>query len=213
MSATQKRKAKAKAPRKASAHRPRKRVTPLPKKAPEKLVGIPSEAVHEPPPKEIPEKTFLVAIRIKGEFGTPSEAEHLLNSLRLKKKFNAVLFDNNPIVLGALRQAKDYLTFGEIRSTQLTSLLRLRGKLHGHPKLTDKSVQEMLGPKSVDELVASLAQGNLTLNSLWSKGLKPVFRLRPPSGGFEGSTKRPYHSGGELGYRGTAISSLITRMM
>jgi len=36
--------------------------------------------------------------------------------------------------------------------------------------------------------------------------------LHPPKGGFKGTIRRPYKSGGELGYRGAAINDLILRM-
>jgi large subunit ribosomal protein L30 len=66
--------------------------------------------------------------------------------------------------------------------------------------------------QSIDGLASALAAGTVTLKVLFDKGLKPVFRLRPPSGGFEQSTKRPHGSRGELGYRGSEIVGLAARM-
>ncbi|HEV2165782.1 MAG TPA: 50S ribosomal protein L30, partial [Thermoplasmata archaeon] len=43
-------------------------------------------------------------------------------------------------------------------------------------------------------------------------GLRPVFRLHPPKGGWR-STKKPFASGGALGYRGPAINDLARKMV
>ena len=43
-------------------------------------------------------------------------------------------------------------------------------------------------------------------------GIKPVFRLHPPSKGFKGKVKRSYTAGGVTGYRGENINSLIKKM-
>lgn len=207
MSSTHKRKAKTKAKPKPKA-RPAKKRAPPPRRPAEK----PAEVT--PPRKEIaPEKVFLIAVRIMGPFGTPSHLETIMSSLRLKRKFNAVVLERNPGVLATLRHAKDYLTWGEINPVDLAGLLKERGELLGGLTLTDTAVREKFGEQSVDELASALAEGRVALSTLWQKGLKPVFRLHPPSGGFEASTKRSYGSRGELGYRGPEMASLLARMM
>ena len=206
MSTAQKHKAKPKAPRKAKARGPRKRAVPA-----TKPVG---KAVEVQPQKKAvaPEKVFLFAVRLKGSFGMPVEDERILASLRLNRKFNAVLLENNTNVLAALRKAKDYLTWGEAKPRDIAMLLRERGELLGGLALTDKSAQDRFGVQSVEGLASALAAGGVTLKVLWQKGLKPVFRLHPPSGGFVASTKRPHGGRGELGYRGPGIAALVQRM-
>jgi large subunit ribosomal protein L30 len=209
MSTAQKQKAKPKAPRKApiKTRAPRKRVVPV-KKPAEKQVEV------QPVRKAVaPEKIFLLAVRLKGSFGTPERIGRTLTTLKLKGKFNAVLLENNPSMLATLRQAKDYVTWGELKPKDIAALLKERGELFGGQTLTDKTTQDKFGFQSVDGLASSLADGSIALKTLWQKGLKPVFRLHPPSGGFEASTKRPRGSRGELGYRGAEISSLIARMI
>jgi len=39
-------------------------------------------------------------------------------------------------------------------------------------------------------------------------GIKPVFRLHPPSKGFKGKVKRSYTTGGVTGYRGENTNNL-----
>jgi large subunit ribosomal protein L30 len=209
MSTAQKHKAKPKAPRKAptKARAPHKRVVPAKKPA--------AKQVEVQPVKKVvaPEKIFLLAVRLKGAFGTPEHIEKTLTTLKLKGKFNAVLLENNPSMLATLRQAKDYVTWGEVKPSDIVALLKERGELFGGQTLTDKITQHKFGFQSVDGLASSLANGSVALNVLWQKGLKPVFRLHPPSRGFKASTKRPRGSRGELGYRGPEISNLIARMI
>lgn len=207
MSPSQKRKAKPKGPRKAKIHPARKRVVPARKPA-EKIVEAP--AVRKIIPAK---KAFLIAIRLKGSFGTPAPIHRTLESLSLNRKFNAVLLEKNPNAVATLRQAKDYVTWGDVRSVDIEALLKERGELFGGLTLTDKSVQERFGEQSVGGLALAVAEGRIALQTLWQKGLKRVFRLRPPSGGFESSTKRPYGSSGELGDRGPEISNLVAKMI
>jgi len=211
MSTPPKHKAKPKATRKTKTHIPRKRAAPskkhAPKEAPKEVVQPQKKAVEV-----APEKSFLVAVRLKGSFGMPIQTEKTLTTLRLNRKFNAVLLENNSSVLATLRQAKDYVTWGEATSEDIAMLLKERGELLGGARITDKSVQEKFGVQTIAGLVTALAQGGITLKQLWQKGLKPVFRLHPPSGGFATSTKRPHKSRGELGYRGPEMATLVARM-
>ena len=208
MSTPQKHKAKPRATRKAKAHVPRKRAVPSKKPAAKEAVQPQKKAVEV-----TPEKVFLFAVRLKGSFGMPIQTEETLTTLRLNRKFNAVLLENNANVLATLRQAKDYVTWGEAKPKDIAMLLKERGEFLGGLQITDKSVQEKFGVQTVDGLVTALAEGGITLKQLWQKGLKPVFRLHPPSGGFATSTKRPHGSRGELGYRGPEMATLVARMV
>ena len=44
------------------------------------------------------------------------------------------------------------------------------------------------------------------------EGIRPLFRLTPPKGGWR-STKKPFARGGALGYRGPKINELVQRMV
>ena len=58
-----------------------------------------------------------------------------------------------------------------------------------------------------DETIASLKE------NVAQKGNAKTFRLHPPKKGWERKgIKKPYNSGGALGYRGVEINSLIKRM-
>jgi len=156
-------------------------------------------------------KSYLLAIRMKGSFGTPWSLTRALETLRLKAKFNAVLLENTPAAIGMLRKVKDYVTWGEAGTNDIATVLRERGELSGE-EMTDAAIRDKFGEASIQDLASALTQGRITLQQLREKGLNPVFRLHPPSSGFEGSGKRPYGSGGELGRRRAPLSALLGRM-
>jgi large subunit ribosomal protein L30 len=207
MSTKQKRKPKPRAPRKEKQKPVRKR-----KIAEEKKEAVPEKKV-EKVVAEIPEKPLFLAVRLLGPFGSPASIEDTLRSLRLSRKFRAVLLDKSESMLGVLRKVKDYVTWGEVKSHDIAALLKERGELSNGMAFTDKFVKESFGQESIEELAQALTRGQIELKALWQKGVVPVFRLRPPSRGFNSSIKRPCGSQGELGYRGAEISNLVARMI
>lgn len=200
MSTKPKRKAKPKGPpRKPKGKPARKRAVPV-RKPEEKVIELP------------PEKTFSLVVRLQGPVAVPKYMESTLRSLRLDRRFSAVLLEKSQNLIGMLRQAKDYVTWGDVKTEDIAGLLKERGELLGGDHVTDKFVKESFGEESIDRLATALTRGQIELKALWQKGIKPVFRLHPPSGGFQGSIKRPFGSRGELGYRGPDISNLVARM-
>jgi len=210
MSTKPKRKARKRIAKKPKRKAPRK----LPSKEAAKKVSIttpPPSAVPAPP--TVPEKVLALIVRLQGPVAVPRPVESTLRSLGLLRRFGAVLREKNPSLQGMLRAAKDYVTWGEVKTDDIAALLRERGRTQGDVRLTDKFVGEHFGEQSIDALASALIRGKLELKALWQRGIKPVFRLHPPSGGFDHSIKRPFGSRGELGYRGSAISDLVMRMI
>jgi large subunit ribosomal protein L30 len=161
---------------------------------------------------EPPKESMLLIIRLRGSFGVPDYLERTMRSLRLRNKFNATIARNNPTTVGMLRQVKDYVTWGNLKPTDVATLLRERGQIEGGKHVTDKFATDVFSKESIDSLAAALTTGEISLQSLWEKGVKPVFRLRPPSGGFKSTIKKSFTSNGQLGYRGSAIATLMTKM-
>ncbi len=184
----------------------------VPLKKPEAVPAVVPLKKPEAVVAEVPEKPLYLAIRLLGPFGAPTNIDNALTSLKLNHKFRAVLLEKNGSMLGTLRRVKDYVTWGEVKSPEIATLLKERGELSNGMAFNDKFVKENLGHESIEELALAIARGQISLKALWEKGVVPVFRLRPPSGGFEASIKRPFGSRGELGYRGAAISHLVHRM-
>jgi len=206
------RKQKAKVTRKPSAQakKPEKHVTEA---RPEKIEEIKETKTTKAVKEIAPKKTFLIAVRLQGPVAVPYDMDLTLGSLGLKGRFNARILEKNESTVGMLRNAKDYITWGEVKPQDIAALLEERAELAGGSSLTDSIVKEKFGHESIEALVTALVEGQIELRTLWQKGINPTFRLHPPSGAFHASIKRPFRSRGELGYRGSEISSLLTRMI
>ena len=153
-------------------------------------------------------KCFAV-VKIRGTISAQREARETLEMLRIPKTNNAILIDNRPSYMGMLYRVQNYVTWGEVSKETVAMLLKERGKLAGGKKLTDEAVEAM-GYKSIDALADAIANCKVEFQKL--PNVQPVFKLRPPSKGFKGKTKKSYAAGGEAGYRGEKISELIKRM-
>jgi large subunit ribosomal protein L30 len=207
MSTKQKRKPTPRTARKEKPKLARKRKVTEEKK---KEIAPEKKAVVVTP--EVSGKPLFLAVRLLGAFGCPAEINSALNGLRLNSRFRGVLLEKSESTMGTLRKVKDYVTWGEVKHQDVATLFKERGELLNGMALTDRFVKESLGHESVTELAQALTRGQLTLRMLREKGVAPVFRLRPPSGGFRMSVKRPFKSYGELGDRGAEISKLVEQM-
>ena len=130
--------------------------------------------------------------------------------LRLDRTNYAVLVDNRPSFRGMLKRVQAYTTWGEPSKETVTMLLKQRGRLAGDRKLTEEQVQK-LGFKSFEDLAEAIVTGRVEYSKL--PGMRPLFRLRPPTKGYKGKTKKSYNAGGEAGYRGEKIDELVKRMV
>ncbi len=151
-------------------------------------------------------------IRIRGQPDLRPEARTTLRLLRLDRIYVATVYpDNLPGIQGMLRTAQSAITWGEVDVYTLASLIQRRGRLIGERPITDEWVKERLKMGGVGELAERVAKNEVKYYELESYGVKPFFRLHPPSGGFKRSIKRLYPDG-ELGYRGKDINELAQRM-
>jgi large subunit ribosomal protein L30 len=151
----------------------------------------------------------LAVIRVRGLSDVFREINETLQMLHLTRNCHATLIDDRPSYLGMLRKAKDYLVWGEVSREVVALLLRKRGRLVGNKKLTEQYVQG-IGYESIDDLAETIHELRVEYSSL--SGVKPVFRLHPPTKGFRGKVKKSYAAGGVTGYRGEVINDLIKRM-
>ncbi|WP_440060042.1 50S ribosomal protein L30 [Thermogladius sp. 4427co] len=151
-------------------------------------------------------------IRLRGIPDTPPDVEYTLNLLRLRRKFNLVIYPKDlPGLEGMLKKVKDWVTWGEIDLETLALLLEKRSRAVGNVKLDNDLLKKYFNVNSFRELAEKIMSGEVILHK--QELIKPVFRLHPPRGGFKGSIKRPVGDHGELGYRGKAINDLIKRML
>ena len=152
----------------------------------------------------------MAVVRVRGNVGTSQELEEVFRKIHLTRKNHATLIPSSPSSEGVFRKVKDYATWGEASLETVTKLLAKRGRLSGNRKLTEDYVKNSLGYESLVALANALHEARVDLRNV--KGVKPLFRLHPPSKGFRGSTKKPYPEG-ELGYRGEEINGLLSRMV
>lgn len=151
---------------------------------------------------------MFAVIRIKGRVGIRREIEDTFKMLRLKTVNNCVITPETASYKGMVDKVLSFITYGEIDFDTFLAMLEKRGRLIGNKRLTQESVKE-LGFKSIKEMAKAIFERKVKMKDI--KGLKPVFRLTPPSKGFK-STKEHYPKG-DLGYRGKEINELIERMI
>lgn len=156
--------------------------------------------------------TLYAVVRIRGTVDVPPDVEHTLRLLRLLKPFHATIYPKSPAIDGMLGVVKDWVAWGEVDRETLKLLISRRGRLVGGKPITDEDVKRIFGLGSIDELVDAMLEGKVPWHR-YEDRVKPIFRLHPPRGGFKGSIKKPYGSGGELGYRGPEINKLLLRML
>jgi large subunit ribosomal protein L30 len=181
------------------------------RRAPPK-VAPPAKPVEKVVEKERePVERYLIAVRVDMPVVKPPE-ESTLNALRMKTRFSAVLLRDNPSIRGMLQRVKDHVTWAEAKKEDIKLLLSNRARTSEGLGISSKFVKEKTKLAGLSELLSGLYSGKITLGKLWEIGVKPVFRLHPPRGGFAKSSKRPFTDRGELGYRKDGLHDLLTKM-
>jgi len=159
-----------------------------------------------------PSKGVLLAVRLRGTVGDNPDIKKTMESLKLEKTFQARLLENTPSNLGMLRMAKNLVAWGEPQPELLEKLFEKRGEQERSGEV-DEAFVKRLGQSTVGDLAKSVIAGQVGVHDLTRAGLKPLFRLHPPRGGFKRTLRRAASDGGELGYRGGDINSLVKRMI
>lgn len=74
----------------------------------------------------------LAVIRLRGRTGIRDDVEATLAHLNLHRINNCVIVEESPVILGMLRKAKDYITWGQIDAEVLKALEEKRGEEGSH---------------------------------------------------------------------------------
>ena len=153
---------------------------------------------------------FMYAIiRIRGTVQLRKENNDTMRMLNLTKGNHLSLANETQQNEGMIKKVQDYVTWGTISLNTLEYLLEKRGRLVGNKRVT----VEYLKKFKIGSFKELAEQVNKDKKVLASYGIKPVFRLNPPSKGYErAGIKKNYKVGGALGFRGEAINELIMRM-
>ena len=150
---------------------------------------------------------MLAVIRIRGSVGVRKEIKDTFKMLNLEKKHRCTVIPETPQYMGMVKKVKDYSTWGPISEEILIKLLEKRGRTIHNEKITNEFLEKRK-LKSIKDLAKKVMEGK----KLKELGLKPYFRLSPPSKGFRGSIKQHYPKG-VLGNRGEKINELLKRMI
>jgi len=149
--------------------------------------------------KKIKEKTeeknkLIIVIRIAGEVKIKKDIESTLYNLRLRRKYSAVLVNNEKELLGMIEKVKYFVAYGEINKEVLAKLIKARAK-----KIDKKNF-------NAEEIAEKLIEGE----NLKKLGFKPFFRLHPPRKGIKSKIQYPK---GVLGNNKENINKLVERML
>ena len=151
--------------------------------------------------------TYAV-LRVRSPRDKQRKAEDTLKMLRLERVNHCTIIPDDKEHKGMLNRVKDIVTWGEVDKDTLVKLLTHRSTLDGG--LNDDIVSENTDYDSIEEFAEAYLNGKVDLDDI--EGLKNLFRMHPPKGGYK-SVKKPFNTGGSLGYRGENINDLLQRML
>ncbi|MDG7040780.1 MAG: uL30 family ribosomal protein [Nitrososphaerota archaeon] len=124
--------------------------------------------------------TNILIIRIKGTLNVRYDMADTLRSLNLRRKFNATIVRDSPVLRGMLQLAKDFIIWSEVDDKLALRLFKERGRTTGWRRLDEKYLKEK-GLKGFSDLVKKFSAGELNPSAY---GIKPYFSLPPPKRGF-----------------------------
>jgi len=132
----------------------------------------------------------IAIIRVRGKNKIKTPIKYTLDLLRLKNKNQCViLLDKSDSIMGMIKTAKDYITYGEIDDQTLNLLAEKRGK--------EAKADSKIKPLEIN-----------------GKKYIPIFALNPPKQGYgRKGIKVAFKVGGALGYRANKINDLIKKMI
>ncbi len=141
---------------------------------------------------------MYAVVRIRGSVNVSRDVKDTLRLLRLTRVNHCVLIPMGPDYEGMLQKARSRITWGEVSQDILERLVTKRGRLPGDRRVPEREAR-------------GLARKILKEDSVRDTGLKPVFRLSPPSKGYR--SVRLDFPRGDLGNRGEKINELLKRMI
>ena len=145
-------------------------------------------------------------VRVRGSLHARRDITETLRLLHLTRPNHATVVPEEPAYRGMITKVQGYVTWGEADDATVGRLLEARGETADGRRLS----AETLAPRGQD--LAGLAKTVTGQGLLTVDGLRPLFRLKAPRGGWR-STKKPFARGGALGYRGGQINELVQRML
>lgn len=152
---------------------------------------------------------LMAILRVRGPIKIKKDIEKSMELLNLTRANHCVLYNDSVYLKGSLNKAKDYITWGEISKDVLKKLLVKRGYVYNKDNKLIPFTENF--KNDVDKVIDDVFTGKKKLKDL---NIKPVFRLKPPSKGYDrNGIKKTYVQGGVLGYRKEKINLLLKKMI
>jgi large subunit ribosomal protein L30 len=67
----------------------------------------------------------LFIVRLKGRIGVRKDINATLDTLGLKRRYNALVVESSPVILGMLKKVENFVTYGELSEENYAKLLTL----------------------------------------------------------------------------------------
>lgn len=147
-------------------------------------------------------------VRVRSSSNKSSRIESTLGQLGLNRVNHCTIVPEKSTYEGMLNKVKDFVTWGEIEPDVLSKMIERRSNLK--EKVTDELVSDKTGYDTLEGFTEAVVSDEVELEEL--DGLDNIFRMPPPRGGYR-SVKKPYNTGGSLGYRAKEINDLMKKMM
>ena len=71
---------------------------------------------------------MIAAVRVRGPVDVPAKVKKTLNDLKLEKRNQIVVFEENDAVEGMMNHAKDFIAYGEIDDETVDALEEKKGE-------------------------------------------------------------------------------------
>jgi len=189
-------------------HKEKHKAAPKEKKPTTKEAAKPKKAKE----KKAETKKRIAVVRVRGKAKVRGNIEDTMKLMNLTRVNHCTVIDNKAQYMGMIKKVNNHVTWGEIDEGMLEKLLSKRGRLQGNEKITNDYVKKNTESKSLKEFSNKFMKFESELKDIPT--LKPVFRLKPPSKGYERKgIKKPVSVGGALGYRGEKINELLEKMV
>lgn len=127
--------------------------------------------------------------------------------MRLTRANHCTFLDDSPASMGMILKCSQYITWGPVSTEIVSKLIEKRGRLLGDARITAEYMKSK-GFDSFDSFADKFMHFEAELVPV---GIKRIFRLNPPSGGYR-SIKYRYPRGAN-GPRGEAMEDLLKSMM
>ncbi|MDE1820094.1 MAG: 50S ribosomal protein L30 [Euryarchaeota archaeon] len=151
-------------------------------------------------------------VRVRGGVHAEASLNETMRHLHLTRQNHLVILPEKNELRGMVNKVQGYVTWGPVSAPTVEALVKARALTEDGHLLDAAKLPPVSGAKDLKGLAERVHKEG----SLHIPGVKPLFRLHPPKGGWR-STKKPYTLGGALGYRepGTKIDmdKLIARMI